>query len=31
MLDYTRASGLSEEELALVLGANAQALLSKAP
>jgi predicted TIM-barrel fold metal-dependent hydrolase len=30
MLEYTRASGLTDEELALVLGENARALLSKA-
>ncbi len=31
MLDYTRASGLSAEELTLVLGENARALLSQKP
>lgn len=31
MLDYTRASGLTNEALTLVLGENARALLAKAP
>ncbi len=30
MLEYTRSSGLTDDELALVLGANAQALLTRA-
>jgi predicted TIM-barrel fold metal-dependent hydrolase len=30
MLEYTRSSGLTNEELTLVLGTNAQALLTQA-